>query len=148
MAEAEIAQRTKQVQELTEKLIAAEQKALKAVKKQTTPKPPSTTQESQKIVVLPRERGLKRFIGRRTDSEQPVEDFIENLKAAMLAIEMTPGEKLDLIKSHLEGQAREELRLFAKDDSENPNCLQEIFLEAFGEKRSLLQILKLFYDRR
>ena len=57
MAEAEIAQRTKQVQELTEKLIAAEQKALKAVKKQTTPKPPSTTQESQKIVVLPRERG-------------------------------------------------------------------------------------------
>ena len=72
MAEVEIAQRTKQVQELTEKLIAAEQKALKAVKKQTTPKPSSTTQESQKIVVLPRERGLKRFIGRRTNSEQPV----------------------------------------------------------------------------
>lgn len=111
MAEAEIAQLTKQVQELTEELIAAEQKALKVVKKQTTPKPSSTTQETQKIVVLPRERGLKRFTGRRTDGEQPVEDFIEDLKATILAREITPGEKFDLIKSHLEGPARDELRL-------------------------------------
>ena len=55
MAEAEIAQLIKQVQELTEKF-AATRKALKEVKKQTTPEPSSSTQEYQKIVVLQREK--------------------------------------------------------------------------------------------
>ena len=58
------------------------------------------------------------------DGEQTVEDFVEDLKAAMSAREMSRGEKLDFITSHLEGAAR----LFPK--------------------RSLPQLLKLFYERR
>lgn len=58
------------------------------------------------------------------DGEQTVEDFVEDLKAAMSAREMSRGEKLDFIASHLEGAAR----LFPK--------------------RSLPQLLKLFYERR
>lgn len=61
---------------------------------------------------------------------------------------MSKGEKLDFITSHLEGAAREEVRLFPKDDCENPECILDILLEAFGEKRSLPQLLKLFYERR
>lgn len=93
------------------------------MKKQTTPE-----QKKKKIVVLPRERRLKKFIGRRTDGEQPVEDSIEDLKAVMLARKMTPGEKLNFIKSHLEGPAREQLRLLPKDDCKNPYRLIEILI--------------------
>lgn len=42
----------KQVQELTEKFAAA-QKTLEEVKKQTTPEALSSTQESERTVVLP-----------------------------------------------------------------------------------------------
>ena len=59
--------------------------------------------------MLPRERRLKKFGGRRTDGEQTIEDFFEDLKAAMSAREMSRGEKLDFVTSHLEGAAREEV---------------------------------------
>ncbi len=62
--------------------------------------------------------------------------------------EMSHGQKLDFITSHLDGAAREEVRLFPKHDSENPDRILDILLEAFGKKRSLPQLLKLFYERR
>ena len=37
---------------------------------------------------------------------------------------------------------------FPKEDRENPDGILNILLEAFGEKRSLPQLLKLFYERR
>ena len=95
------------------------QKTLEELQK-SQPTPPASASntkdtESQKIVVLPRERWLKKFGGRRTDAEQTVEDFVDDLKAAMSAREMSRGEKLDFVKSHLEGAAREEVRLFPKE---------------------------------
>ena len=37
---------------------------------------------------------------------------------------------------------------FPKEDRENPDGILNILLEAFGEKRSLPQLLKLFYETR
>ena len=65
----------------------------------------------------------------------------------MSGCEMSRGEKLDFVTSHLEGAAREEARLFPEEDRENPDCILDILLEAFGEKRSLPQLLKLFYEK-
>ena len=80
-------------------------------------------------MVVPRERRLKKFGGRRTDGEQTVEDFIQDLKAAMAAREMSRGEKLDFITvtSHLECAAREDVRFFPKDDHENPDRILDIY---------------------
>ena len=52
---------------------------------------------------------------------------------------MTPGEKLDFIKSHLESPAREELRLLPKDDCENPNRLLQIL--SLWRKKVLRRLL-------
>lgn len=146
----EVAELAKQVEDLMKKYGEA-QKTLEELQK-NQPTPPGSASktkepEAQKIVVVPRERRLKKFVGRRTDGEQTVEDFVEDLKAAMAAREMSRGEKLDFITSHLEGAARE-VRLFPKEDRENPERILDILLEAFGEKRSLPQLLKLFYERR
>ena len=147
----EIETLSKQVEDLMKKYSEA-QKTLEELQK-SQPTPPASASnskdaESQKIVVLPRERRLKKFGGRRTDGEQTIEDFFEDLKAAMSAREMSRGEKLDFVTSHLEGAAREEVQLFPKEDRENPDRILNILLEAFGEKRSLPQLLKLFYERR
>lgn len=148
----EIETLSKQVEDLMKKYSEAQKTLEELQKSQPTPSASASNSnkdaESQKIVVLPRERRLKKFGGRRTDGEQTVEDFVEDLKAAMSAREMSRGEKLDFVTSHLEGAAREEVRLFPKVDRENPDRILEILLEGFGEKRSLPQLLKLFYERR
>lgn len=77
---AEIADLTKQVEDL-KKMYSEAQKTLEELQK-NQPTPPASSikePESQKIVVLPRERRLKKF-GGRTDGEQTVEDFVEDLK--------------------------------------------------------------------
>ena len=104
--------------------------------------------EKPKVVVLPRERRLRKFTGKRTEAEQSVEDFTDEIVAVFNAREMTNGEKADFITSHLEGPAKEEIRLYPSKDRSNPQRLLEILQEAFGEKRSLPQLLKAFYDRR
>ena len=58
------------------------------------------------------------------------------------------GRRQIFITSHLEGPAKEEIRLYPSKDRNNPQRLLEILQEAFGEKRSLPQLLKAFYDRR
>ena len=154
MSEVPLADLTKKLEELTNKYAETSQALMELQQKQTQeqPTPSSSTApgqtESQKIVVLPCERRLKKFSGQKTEGQQTVEDFVEELRAAMQAREMAKGEKLDFIKSHLEGPAKEEVRLFPKEDRENPDRLLEILLDSFGERRSLPQLLKLFYERK
>ena len=78
-----------------------------------------------------------------------VEDFVDEIKAVFKAREMSPGEQADFIKSHLEGSAKEETNIYStKDRKADPDRLIKILLQAFGEKRSLPQLLNSFYERR
>ena len=96
----------------------------------TPPASASNTKDavSQKIVVLSRKRRLKKIGVRRMDGEQTAEDFLEDLKVAMSAQQMSWGE--NFITYYLEGAAREEVRLFPKQDSENLDRILDILLEA------------------
>lgn len=84
---------SKQVEDLMKKYSEAQKTLEELQKSQPTPSASASNSnkdaESQKIVALPRERRLKKFGGRRTDGEQTVEDFVEDLKAAMSAREMS-----------------------------------------------------------
>ena len=104
--------------------------------------------EKPRVVVLPRERRLRKFTGKQTEAEQSVEDFTNEITAVFNARGMTHGEKADFITSHLEGSAKEEIRLYLSKDRSNPLHLLEILQEAFGKKKSLPQLLKAFYNRR
>ena len=46
---------------------------------------------------------IKSFTGRKTEDDQPVEDFIEEVKITFEAREMASAERMDFITSHLEG---------------------------------------------
>ena len=52
------------------------------------------------------------------------------------------------MKSHLEGPAKEGTNIYSAKDRDDPDRLMQILLHAFGEKRSLPQFLKLFYERK
>ena len=49
---------------------------------------------------------------------------------------------------HLEGPAKEEVRRYSKKERSNPDFHLEVLTQAFGEKRSSSQLLKLFYERK
>ena len=52
------------------------------------------------------------------------------------------------IMSHLEGPAKKEVQMYSKKDRSNPDFLLDVLSQAFGEKRSSSQFLKLFYEQR
>ena len=142
------------VEELT-KMYNDAMNELKALKESANPSQVSSSQPAtasganqKQIVVFPRDKEIKNFTGKKTEGDQPVEDFIEELKTTFEAREMTPAEKVDFIMSHLEGPAKEEVQMYSQKERSDPNFLLEVIRQAFGEKRSSSQLLKLFYERK
>ena len=75
-----------------------------------------------------------------------VEEFIKEVKTIIGAREISKAEEFDFITSHLEGVAKEELKVYPPEDRNDPKKVFEILADAFGEKRSKPQLLKAFYD--
>ena len=146
---AELADLQKKVEELTRQHAEAQATLQEVQDQQAVPQAANTsTEPKQRVVVLPRERGLKKFSGKKADNDQSVEDFADELKAVFKAHKMSPEEQADFIKSHLEGPAKEETKIYSMKDREDPDRLMQILLQAFGKKRSLPQLLKSFYERQ
>ena len=72
---------------------------------------------------------IKSFTGRKTEDDQPVEDFIEEVKITFEAREMASAARVDFVTSHLEGP---EVRMYSKKDRSNPDFLQDVLTQAFG----------------
>ena len=70
------------------------------------------------------------------------------VKTTFEAREMASAERVDFIMSHLEGPAKKEVQMYSKKDRSNPDFLLDVLAQAFGEKRSSSQFLKLFYEQR
>ncbi|KAL9972773.1 hypothetical protein ACROYT_G019142 [Oculina patagonica] len=128
--------------EATENDEEPQRKRQKIIENQTKyntgrPKPPST-----------QDKKIKNFTGKKTEGDQPFEDFIEELRTTFEAREMTSPEKVDFIMSHLDGPAKEEVRMYSKKERSNPDFLLDVLAQAFGEKGSSSQLLKMFYERK
>lgn len=137
---------TKKYEEAMEQLKALKESA--PVSSSSSSPATSSTVGQKQIVVFPRDKKIKNFTGRKTEGDQPVEDFIDELKTTFEARDMTSAERVDFIMSHLEGPAKEEVRMYSKKERSNPDFLLEVLMQAFGEKRSSSQLLKLFYERK
>ncbi|KAK3752672.1 hypothetical protein QZH41_006484 [Actinostola sp. cb2023] len=139
---------TRTLQEKVELLLKEQEVAKKALEDLQNPSRSSGVK--RQFVVVPRERKIKTFSGRPKDgsSEQTIEEFIEEVKTIIGARDMSKAEQLDFITSHLEGAAKEELKVYPEEDRRDPKKVFEILGDAFGEKRSKPQLLKAFYDRR
>ena len=101
-----------------------------------------------RVCYFQNEVGDHPFFSFLTSPTQLVEDFVEELKTTFEARKITLAEKVDFIMSHLEGPAKEEVRMYSKMERSNPDFLLEVITQAFGEKRSSSQHLKLFYERK
>ena len=130
---------------------------LKALKESTNPtevSPSETATENgtKQIFVFYQEKKKKNLHweeGRRWSSTASWTLNIEQeLKISFETREMTLPKKVDFIMSHLDGPAKEEVRMYSQKERSNPDFLLDVLTRAFGEKRSSCQLLKMFYEHK
>ena len=95
---------------------------------------------------VPKERKVRPFSGR--EGELTVTEFITDMESLFRARAMTDDEQCDFITSHLEGDARREIRYRSTAELTTPRRLMNVLLDVFGEKRSVSQLQELFYLRK
>lgn len=111
--------------------------------------PVSQTQSQQgQVVYFSRERKIKKFSGRRRADEDSTEDFIDNVRSLIAARNMNTLEQTDFVLSLLESPAKDEVKLHPKNERDSASKICDILSEAFGERRSIPQLLRDFYERR
>ena len=122
---------------------------LKTLQAKESAKAPTPSQPQEKqLVVIPNEQKLRKFSGRHRDNELSIEDFTDNVKSAITSRGLPLPEQANFVLSYLEGPAKEEMKLYPKSDLTNSDKIFDLLQESFGEKRSVPQLLKAFYDRR
>jgi hypothetical protein len=87
------------------------------------------------------DRKLRRFGGNEEETENWIED------ARCVTQGLPDKEAVSVIYRHLEGIAREEVKLYPEGVWDDPDKLFAILRAAFGEKRSSAQLKKLIYER-
>ena len=118
---------------------------LKTLQAKESPGAPTPSQPREKqLVVIPNEQKLRKSSGRHGDNVLSIEDFIDNAKSAITLRGLPLSEQANFVLSYLEGPAKEEMKLYLTNSDQIFDLLQE----SFGEKRSVPQLLKAFYDRQ
>ena len=130
-----------QLQALTEKLAALEAQ-LKA-QPGTEAAGPSGTAPGQITVKVPRERKLCKFVGSRDD--HLIEDWILDADRAITGMSHT--EAVDFLLYHLDGAAKEEVRLRPPEERTSSADVYKILRNSFGEGLTPYQAMQKFYER-
>ena len=129
-----------QLKSLGEKLAALEAQ----LQDQAGASAPSTVSPSQITVKVPKERKLRKFAGSRDD--HVIEEWI--LDAERATTGQSEAEAVDFLIYHLEGAAREEVRLRPAEERNNPAAVFKILRGTFGEGLTSTQALRRFFERR
>lgn len=121
-----------------------------ASQSQSTPGTQATSpqMETRQLVVVPNAYRLRKFIAWQGENEPSINDFIDNAKSGITSRGLPSSDQANFILSYLEGPAKEEIKLFPKSDLKEPEQIFGVLQESFGEKRSVSQLLKAFYDHR
>jgi len=104
------------------------------------------TQNTRDVVCVTREKKVTKFQGHK--SHISVDDFLDEVDASLVHRQLSAKQQADYIISHLDGQAKDEIKLRPTDERDTGDKVRAILREAFGERRSLPQLLKMFYERR
>ena len=95
-------------------------------------------------VKVPRERKLKKFAGSKDD--KAIENWVADAERAIAG--QQEAEAVDFLLYHLEGVAREEVRLRPSGQRSNPVAIFKILRDSFCEGLTGTQAQRKFFERR
>lgn len=100
-----------------------------------------------KTVFINKDRKLQKFSGRPTkETDLQIEDWIEDAGYHMRSM---PGKavQLEFLFDHLQGQARDEVRVLPEKDRNTPDKIFDILRILFQDEDTVAQIQQSFYQR-
>ena len=132
-----------QLKTLTDKLAALEAQ-LNGASGGTTAAGGSGSSPEEVTVKVPRERKLRKFTGVRDD--HLIEDWILDAKRATSS--QSEADAVDFLLYHLEGAAKEELRLQPDEEKNTPEAVFRVLQNSFGKGLTSTQAMRKFFERR
>lgn len=137
---------TKELQDLKTKISEMSQQLMNICDKIKALEAPSlSTPSPREVVYVAREQKVRHFNG--DNQSVPIEDFIEEIMAVIQTRVLSKKQQADFIVLHLDGSARDEIRLLDPARRSDPAEILRALQEAFGERRSSTQLFCIFYDR-
>ena len=128
--------------QLQERIFQLEEALLKS---QSEAKAPQITTHCTALV--PRERNIKKFRGRpKCDSDISIDDWLDEIILVFSVRKFSDAEKVDFIYSHLEGQAKDEVK-FRADIRHDPSAILDCLRTAFGDQESVTILQQKFFER-
>ncbi|ESP03488.1 hypothetical protein LOTGIDRAFT_171426 [Lottia gigantea] len=112
------------------------------------PSTSNTTSSSatKSVVYIDRTREPKKFEGiLKTSGDLTVHEWIEDIQGYVSTLNLTGEDEARFIYSHLEGDAKEEVKL--RKAKGNASLIYDAIRSAFSETHSTSHLLKLFYER-
>lgn len=103
------------------------------------------TEPTRSYVYVPRERHISPFSGDIDKDGRSVDEFIEEVERVISARNQAAPEQFDFVLSLLRGSALDEVHLRRADG----DVVKDLFVylkDAFGDKRSVSQLLQNFYN--
>jgi hypothetical protein len=101
----------------------------------------------EKLSFITETRKIKTFSGRpESKTDVSVDDWIDDIEMAFSARKYTNSQKVDLIYSHLEGQAKDEIK-FRTDIRQDPEAMLECLRSAFGNPETVTILQQKFFER-
>ncbi|KAK3104110.1 hypothetical protein FSP39_024498 [Pinctada imbricata] len=96
---------------------------------------------------IAKDRKIKTFSGRpKSSNDMTVDDWIDDIRLVFWARKATNAEKVDIIYSHLEGEAKDEIK-FRTDIRHDPEAILECLQTAFGDPDSVTVLQQRFFER-
>jgi hypothetical protein len=101
----------------------------------------------EKHMFIPKSRNIKNFSGRpKSENDPSIDDWIDDLELAFAARERTDAQKVDLIFTHLTGQAKDEVK-YRDDIRHDPEAILDCLRAAFGNPESVVTLQQRFFER-
>jgi len=101
--------------------------------------------KTSRTVFISKDRKLLKFSGRKSD-ELTVEEWIDDASYHLKNIS-GESEQVEFLYDHLSGQARDELRVVAEVDRDEPSKIFDILRVLFQDEDTSAQIQQVFFQR-
>jgi hypothetical protein len=103
--------------------------------------------EVEKLSFIPETRKIKTFSGRpESKSDVSVDNWIDDIEMTFPARKYTNSQKVGLIYSNLEGQAKDEIKL-RMDIHQDLEAMLEYLRSAFGNSETVTKLQQNFFER-
>lgn len=110
--------------------------------------PPTAFVSTPAYVYVPRERKCSRFSGKRSVDMLPVEDWVEEVRSALIVRPVPVAEKALFVCDLLDGEAKAEIKFRPLHDRDDPEKVFSVLLDLYGCSQSLVSLQKQFFQRR